>query len=1326
MKSIISILLFWVSVSFISAYGKNQEVILKKDGSSIVIEDHLSHPLYWWPSTLLGYDFFTDDDVNPGALVLEDRSTGRAVPFQIYNDNGKRRLYLKSDLPSGGRREFMLRQGSGDAKTKLQVRRKDGFYEVTTSRYTVKIPGSTKGNVISGPVYSISEDGKNWLGNSSLASSGGNINLNTTMTADGPLFAEFSLVYDMPDKSVYKATVRCVDGYEFVELSESMEGFGSESTCVWSMDWSGFQPTHRQAPNHPYGAPKADARGFGRYDWEEADKSTLNSHHGIMASVDTTGCVPFDVGIYGNWPAENNVTSAVYWNAESDRSVGLFVRGIEGWDSRQYPIWVDPRSLSIKMYCKDGNLRWSYPLVDGTRTSAISFYPHRLDVEHMEQLEKLSSPVVTATGSTYQAVMGPQSHNTFLQNRYSTICLNDVKNWVLEYPDGMPLPENVFDNRHEVTPQQFEQMFFYGRFSNELPTSGTCQDSGYGPTSSRLFYEDYTGLMSVLRPEMTPEMRKRLTAMFLMHAYVAAGEEYMPMRHMLGGHPNFLADVKSVPAFASYLFPKHPETSHWADVFEKHIDLNMQYHVRPEVKSWDARGGRWTENLSTYIWAAMRPMLRANYLTERYFDGKNRLASPEMARLADFVMNSLSAPFDGESADFYKNERGEYEGRIYWGIATPDRGSVRIMPPQGAHAVRRLPPSGYWLLGKELENYVPLLSENIRYVARPDYMDTEFFTTDENSFSFMYNPEKKDSGTPPTLRSSKYTGSGIVLRAGAEKNEELSVHLVQVDNGPNYRWGITGDGGCGTIYFYADGKSFSNNDKEDIGDRRLSDTDLATGFGVFKDGRFKAIGRNDLTEPLYDLGSGQFARITSSEESAYSWPEYRSRSVMLLGNDYFMIFDDVFNQNIAGRFSWFTHLEDDFPELQNVKGGGPGYVFWDTKPDEIHITGPRTKGIWFDGTGDFLTFVSHKKGYTTAKATYGCVVTSPEGLRDYIFMTDSPVKTAVGVGSDSVFFEGTAGYVRTLSCGNQEWALFHGDMIGNSDFAIRPVAGNPGINAKVENPDEISGRIYSPGEGAVEFEWKNLPKGVSIYIDGVKQAVRPVGNKLIVEFPSGAHKWNITKGLPDLMTPEISYTENRKGAVALAVKSVASATGYAYEYSTDQGRTWEKLKSSRSNSILLKPVQGEEKGYVRVKAVNRDKESEPSVIYPVYFTSEPPSAPAGLDVSINGGSRTLTWGHVLGCNKYCLYRQLSGEKYELIYTGSESVYVDTDNHDGVVMYAVSAVNGNGESEMSSPVTDDPACLLNYKPIEEDRFRRSVIIGGGKDLHDNPVPTYYPN
>ena len=187
---------------------------------------------------------------------------------------------------------------------------------------------------------------------------------------------------------------------------------------------------------------------------------------------------------------------------------------------------------------------------------------------------------------------------------------------------------------------------------------------------------------------------------------------------------------------------------------------------------------------------------------------------------------------------------------LYWGVVTPEMAPSRIFPPQGAHAIRRQPPNGYWLLGKELENYDPLLSENIRYVSRPEDEDTEIYSREANSFRLMYPLDTKDTGTPPILESTKITGYGIVLRAGVNTDDELSIHLGQLDNGPNYRWGIVGEGGCGTIYFYANGKSYSNNDKEDIGDRRLQDTDMSTGFGVFKDERFKAIGRNADTSDV--------------------------------------------------------------------------------------------------------------------------------------------------------------------------------------------------------------------------------------------------------------------------------------------------------------------------------------------------------------------------------------------------------------------------------------------------------------------------------------------
>ena len=56
-------------------------------------------------------------------------------------------------------------------------------------------------------------------------------------------------------------------------------------------------------------------------------------------------------------------------------------------------------------------------------------------------------------------------------------------------------------------------------------------------------------------------------------AYVHAGDDFMPLVPMLGGHPNFLADVKGVPPAMSFFFPDHPKAQAWADMWEKCVAL---------------------------------------------------------------------------------------------------------------------------------------------------------------------------------------------------------------------------------------------------------------------------------------------------------------------------------------------------------------------------------------------------------------------------------------------------------------------------------------------------------------------------------------------------------------------------------------------------------------------------------------------------------------------------------------------------------------------------------------------------------------------------------
>ncbi|MDR1938871.1 MAG: hypothetical protein LBQ73_10305, partial [Tannerellaceae bacterium] len=1285
----------------------NEPIVFKNGQATLVLEDHLKHPLYWWPQTLLSYDVLFDEAISEAQLILTDPISGKPFPFQLTDvknlPQGKRqaRLHLMSGLNSKEKRVFVLQKGISQSFPAVKVTEQDSYYQIQTGKYTVRIPASQPVGVqsIPAPVAAISMDGKNWMGTSFFKDTSNLANirrLETKRIAEGPLFVTFELRYTFSNDAEYTATVRCVEGYEFVEIREQMKGFPERSSARWEIEWSNFHPTHRQAPNHPYGSPKANGKGFTRYDWETVGQTMLNSHHGIIKNTSTDGKIPFEAGIYGNWPAERNVTSSLFWDEQTNQSVGIFVQDIAYWDNRQYPVWHDPRIMSVKFYYQDKRLRWSYPLINGTRATALSVYPHQKDIDYMDRLEELIQNNKTPDGHTLWLSMSQYSHNSFLQNRYSTIDLNKVKDWVLTYPDTTSFPALCFDTAFIHSPENLEQ-FFYDSYSNALPTSGPCQNSGYGPP--RGFYHAYTGMMNGWLPYLPAEQRERMIAIFLMHTYIAAGEDQMPMRHMLSGHPNFLSDVKTVPSFAAFLFPKHPKAEEWKDLFEKYIDLNTHYHSRPTVKSWDAMGGRWTENINTYVWGFLRPAIRANYLL-RETDGKNRMANANTSRIAAYMLNTLSAPFNGEAIEPYMNAKGLRDTHS-WGVVTKETGPKRLIPTQGAHSIRRSMPSGYWLFGKYLEHYDPLLSENIRYVARPEYEDAEMIYRDKNAFNFMYPLHTDDSGTPPDLQSVKMTGYGIVLRAAVGTKNELSIHLGQIDNGQNYRWGIVGEGGCGSIYFYAGGESYSNNGKEDVGDRRLQDTDLATNFGVFKDGRFKSVGRNELTRPMYDLTQGQFAEIISSEESGYSWPEYIGRSILLVGSDYFIVYDDLYNQNMATRFSWLTHPEDNLPELQVIKSGGANYVYTPEPPERISVTGRESKGVWFDGTGDMMTFVSHKKGYKSEPAPYGCIITSPAGMKDYIFRNDLPVE----VDEPDRKFSGTAGFIRHRPEG-EEWVIFHGTRIGNADFEIRPQDTDAGLSAVFTDKEHIGGKFYCLHPAKVTFKY--CPENTLtrwFYIDGVKQAVSIQGGELTIDFPKGKHLWTLTAGLPDMPRPQIDYTRNRKGKVELGIQPVAAAQRYRCEYSTD-AETWTTQKEQTGNIFLLQPVGRETKGYIRIMAVNRGKISEPSVIYPVYYTSAKPHYPDGLKLKIDGKQVTATWGKVLGCNEYKLYRRVEGGTWKVVYTGSGNQYKDTlPETSGIFGYAISASNGNGESALSNPVTTDPDSWLNFEPVKGEPFRR---------------------
>jgi hypothetical protein len=246
--------------------------------------------------------------------------------------------------------------------------------------------------------------------------------------------------------------------------------------------------------------------------------------------------------------------------------------------------------------------------------------------------------------------------------------------------------------------------------------------------------------------------------------------------------------------------------------------LNARYHTRPEVTAWESKGGRWTENLGTYVWAALRPTSRTALALDKYVDGRNRLALPQMAQLGDWMVNALSAPFNGESEPAQPGPNGRREPHD-WGMVSPQTGPQRIHPPQGAHSARRMPPRTMWLFGSSLLNYSPLTAEYMMWASHPQDDDMEHFKEDVDPWMVLF-PQDDNRGTNPHLKSSKYTGYGITLRAAVDTLDEMSIHLQQIDEGPNYRWGVAGEGGNGVLYYYANGKSYSHNGREDVATER--------------------------------------------------------------------------------------------------------------------------------------------------------------------------------------------------------------------------------------------------------------------------------------------------------------------------------------------------------------------------------------------------------------------------------------------------------------------------------------------------------------------------
>ena len=1321
-----------------------------------VLQDRLDHPFYWWPNTLLSYPLEFRQAVDLSRLILTDVSAGTPLPIQFSEASTSKTgpqtatLNFFSDLPTGTRREFVLSSSTSAAIHPPGVKEiRDGSSIILdTGALSIRIPATqlVHGDA-PGPIMQLARGAK-WFGSSNFMLEGDKVSrITTSRVANGPLFVAYEVVYDSANGSRYVARVQCNSGLDFVQLQENMEGLRPGTHGSFTANWTGFEPTHRQSPNHPFPLPDQVA-SYDDYTWEAIDSQwfkpdvRFGSSLPIYPEALPEGQLPIFIGIYEPAPGNTTIGSwANYWDRHSGDALGVFIDDASHWQDHEYAYEVESPRLQVRAYYRDKKLSWEWPLTRGRRSTCLTCYDHDKDKQAMQQQERYTEPT-QHNGLIYKVPLSFTSHTLFLQNRYGTLNLNRVKDWILDYPESSRRPKVIFNGGGIKTASELERNIITSAFVCTLPVTGTRQMDGHGPipgrsivnfspVPSRQIQGSWIDGFNRVSDSMTDRQRTRLTAMYLFIAYVLADEDFMPQVQMLSGHPNYFADVKSVAPAMSFLFPDHPMATTWADMWQKCVALNTRYNTRPAVKTWNADGGRWTEDIGTYVWAFVRPSLRTDFLLRKY-DGVERFATPQLAEMADWLVNVLSAPFAGETKEGFAALMATDHGRE-WGVVAPGEGPKRVYPPIGAHSEQRIPPRALWYLGTCLHRFAPLAAEHAMWASRPTDQDAETAPGSEPPWDDIMYAVQENHGTNPHLRSCKHTGYGVTLRAAVGTTDELSIHLQQIDQGPNYRWGWAGEGGCGLIYFYAAGKSYSFNASEDVGDRRDQDTDFCTNFGVFHKGVFRSIGENVLSRPFYNLGTGQFAEIIPRPVAAGEPDfEYVSRSILLAGSEYFVVYDAVINQAIVHRLSWFVRRGSELPSIQLVHGAAAT----DRETQRTDHQTDATIGVWFDGVGDSMAVVSHRKDVKVEGTTFGCRVRVGDAL-DLVFRSHTPTHFADGTN----LFDGTAGLIRTTH-GETHFSLFHGTRIGVLGFVITTESTDLGIGGSITAGQQPIGKYYAPTRSTIRVTTPRLAGNYAFYIDGALKALTREADAMVIELPEGTHHWQLTDRLPVPIAPRVVRTENHAGGAIVVIEPVAAATQYRLELSLNGGSAWSTVSVQNETRIDLVGLSEGQKVHVRCIALNSLHESLPGLEYPIYITAHAPLPPDGLQIQLANGAATITWGEFLGVREYRLYGRARGEReFQPLYRGPDRRYVDkrptikacNESPGGLIKssaadifeYAVAAANGNGESIMSRVANTDPTSWLNWDPRPGEGFRRVYNYEPNSPPSASEFSRYYP-
>lgn len=1360
-----------------------------------LIRDNIQSPIYEWPRTLLTYpvDFSLRPCTAQQLHLVDD--AGKPVPFQLSAVEKKQdgnlvfaNVSFFSALEPGAAHSFRLELGTEPAEQnglRVHVSKQGNMRIVDSGLLKIRLPESqtiSSGAEIPGPVLGI-DSGQGWIGTSRLLAGPLHLlRIETAVVDTGDLFDMYRVTYVFDGDSRYEVTLKSVLGYPFVDFSEKMSGFDPTMNVCVEMDWTGFTPERRYAAN-------GWAQELGSIGIDElvTTPGIIEEPHWWPADhvEDPEKEMIFRLAAFqGNAPRDAVPVMSFWEQGATGQELGVFVPDTKGWNDYQYMIWQPTTLLQVRFRYSNGHLIWHWPLVSGTRRSCIALTATQVGEKVMQKTRETYAAQsdgdrkAFAGNAAYTPVDLHARYAQWLRAWYGSLDLNKVKDWVLTYPSGLrqappPMGSQTSMAGNEALPQRaarFEETVFHSILM-DYPLGSDLGIMNISHRPVRPIVDEYMRVRSAL----TAQQKARIDALLLLSAYINSGEDIAPVRVCLTGTPNMSADGFSVPAEIGILFPEHPMSPEWRDQFEKTIQLQAQFYTRPAVPAYGSEGGRWAESLPVYNWAYFEPTLTAQ-IAISHTDGSNRLANRQMAQRARWMADELSAPIYNPNP-YWREEDTAPPPPSPW---TPgcklstEKGFERQYTPHGAHSTGTgtVIPDDVPILAQYLAHYDPLAAEYLYWAfAQRTSHSSNVPEPEKEWIPAALAQSKSNAGTNPHLRSSKYTGHGIILRAGVGTPEELSIHLDQTDQGPNYRWGDNGEGSSGVLYFYANGQPWSGHERENTGDHSNDDATGSTTFAVLNHHAWRSIGENVLDRPMFDLGVAQFGEIGARQDHVpYSWPAYRSRSVLLIGTDYMILGDDVIaggDERAETRFSWFVAKDLSFPKIVFLEPLTARADHW------TQVTTHMSKGFLRDTEGPSIVLVTHKKDEVEMEKMRSRPLAYPDvtTISQYAWDRSSNSELEPGVyfvrtasSHDRVFrsfapihykskdeeFSGMAGVIRTRNDNSTEMAIFAGTAIGAKGIRLQLEDGaEAGISARVDPDGSVSGIYQTVHPVKITLQ---VPEGSSAaftaYIDGARAGQSRAGNKITMTLDPGRHAWELTAKAPMPIAPIVLRTQNARRAARVFFDAVAGATKYRLELSTDQAANWTTIRMGNSSPLWVDGLQSGSKVHVRLVAITPDGRSIAGPEYPLYISEAVPDCPDGLALQLAAGRARLTWGEVLGVSEYRLYRRKVGaSSWTEIHRGLDRAF--EDRAEGITLpkympgradnalsapgtliyeYAVTAVNDIGESAKSRAVSTDPAGWLAWWPAGvERRFKRQTGFWLPPYVPDAMTPPlFYPD